>query len=164
MTCGGHQWHLIFSIQSMRYRIFSLPLNCFQGLQTRMNTGFLCMGHLIYRHIYRQKTNALTGAGDALGLCGDYSSTSIINYRGGSGSPSESLHPTFFHSRTSIKQRFLITKRYTSSVFQPMKPKVKGMPAPTTLFLARPMATFMIEFLLLHFTLNSSPRGKQACR
>lgn len=82
----------------------------------------------------------------------------------GSGSPSESLHPTFFHSRTSIKQRFLITKRYTSSVFQPMKPKVKRMPAPTTLFLARPMATFTIEFLLLHFTLNSSPRGKQACR
>jgi len=34
---------------------------------------------LFYRHLYRQKTPAFAGVGDALGLRGDYSSASIIN-------------------------------------------------------------------------------------
>jgi hypothetical protein len=97
-----------------------------------MNTGFLCMGHLIYRHIYRQKTNALTGAGDAVGLCGDYSSTSIINYRQELEVHQSHCVLRFSSQGTSIKQRFLMTKRYTSRVFQTMKSKVNGTPAPTT--------------------------------
>ncbi|WP_239190348.1 hypothetical protein [Candidatus Nitrotoga sp. HW29] len=62
-----------------------------------MNTGFLCMGHLIYRHIYRQKTNALTGAGDALGLRGGYSSASIVNYR---------TEPKTIQSRSALHSPF----------------------------------------------------------
>jgi len=36
---------------------------------------------IIYRHFYRQKTNAFAGAGDGLGLRGGYSSPSIVNER-----------------------------------------------------------------------------------
>ena len=35
---------------------------------------------VLYRHLYRQKTSALPGAGDALGLRGGYSSPSIVNH------------------------------------------------------------------------------------
>jgi hypothetical protein len=41
---------------------------------------FMVTRILFYRHLYRQKTSAFAGAGDALGLRGDYSSLSIINY------------------------------------------------------------------------------------
>lgn len=116
----------------------------------------------LYRHIYRQKTSALTGAGDAFGLRGDYSSTSIINYRRELEAPSKPLHPTFFPSRK--KQRLIITKRHISSVFQPMKSKVKARQRQQVSSLVQLMVTFAFEFSLLHFTLNSSPRGRQACR
>jgi hypothetical protein len=36
---------------------------------------------LFYRRLYRQKTTAFAGAGDALGLRGGYSTASIVNYR-----------------------------------------------------------------------------------
>ena len=36
-------------------------------------------GIKFYRHFYRQKTIAFTGAGDGLDLRGGYSSASIIN-------------------------------------------------------------------------------------
>jgi hypothetical protein len=36
---------------------------------------------ILYRHFYRLKTSAFAGAGDGLGLTGDYPSPSIVNYR-----------------------------------------------------------------------------------
>ncbi|MHB0985127.1 MAG: hypothetical protein ACYC05_05985 [Sulfuricella sp.] len=39
------------------------------------------MAIALYRHFYRQKTNAFAGADDVLGLTGGYSSASIVNYR-----------------------------------------------------------------------------------
>lgn len=70
----------------------------------------------------------------------------------------------FSHQGTSIKQRLIITKRHISSVFQPMKSKVKARQRQQVSSLVQLMATFAFEFSLLHFTLNSSPRGRQACR
>ena len=44
-----------------------------------MDAGLLNSDMVIYRHLYRQKRSAFTGAGDALGLRGGYSSPSIVN-------------------------------------------------------------------------------------
>lgn len=43
--------------------------------------SFLVIIIQFYRRLYRQKTTAFAGAGDALGLRGGYSSASIVNYR-----------------------------------------------------------------------------------
>jgi hypothetical protein len=71
-----------------------------------------------YRHLYRQKPSAFIGAGDALGLRGDYFSTSIINYRRELEARRSHCILRFFLQGTSIKQRLLVTKRYIASVFR----------------------------------------------
>ncbi|MDO8440545.1 MAG: hypothetical protein Q7S97_04975 [Polaromonas sp.] len=66
--------------------------------------ALLVMFILFYRHLYRQKPTAFAGAGDALGLRGGYSSTSIVNYRrepaSGRSDPRSTHSPTVI---TSIK-------------------------------------------------------------
>lgn len=51
------------------------------------------LGIGFYRHFYRQKTTALPGAGDAVGLRGGYSSASIINCRMELESPFKATQP-----------------------------------------------------------------------
>ena len=102
--------------------------------------------------------------GDAHSLRCDYSSTSIVNYRRELEARRSHRILRFPSQGTSIKQRFFITKRHTSSVFQLMKPRSTARPRQQLSSLVQPMATFTTEFLLLHFTLNSSPWGRQACR
>ena len=59
--------------------------------------ALLVMLILFYRHLYRQKTSALTGAGDAPGLRGGYSSASIVNYR---------TEPKTIQSRSALHSPF----------------------------------------------------------
>ena len=47
----------------------------------------LSLSIVLYRHLYRQKTSSLPGAGDALGLRGGYSSPSIVNHHQESREP-----------------------------------------------------------------------------
>lgn len=46
-----------------------------------MDACFKGRGIVLYRHFYRRKTSAFTGAGDGLGLRGGNSSASIVKYR-----------------------------------------------------------------------------------
>lgn len=60
---------------------------------------------IFYRHLYRQEMSALPGAGDALGLRGDYSCASIINDRQEPKHGSKAIRPAFLRRQSTTINR-----------------------------------------------------------
>jgi hypothetical protein len=108
-----------------------------------MNAVFIVNAHSVLPSFIPSKNKCF----DWRGRCTRFARRLLfdINHQLSTGaeSPSKPLRPTFPPQGTSIKQRFLITKRYTSSEFQPLKSKAKGTPAPTTHFFGAAYGDFL---------------------
>ena len=129
-----------------------------------MDTGFLSCYHLTLPSYLPSKNKRF----DWRGRCTRFALRLLfhINHQlsTGAGSPSKPLHPTFFLSRNKYKatishyQTLYIERIPTHEI------QCQRHACANNSLLGAAMATFAIEFLLLHFTLNSSPRGRQTCR
>ena len=129
-----------------------------------MDTGFLCMAHLILPSYLPSKNKRF----DWRGRCTRFVRRLLfdINHQlsTGAGSPSKPLRPTFSLSRNKYKAT--ISHDQTLYIESVPNHEIQGQrhACANNSLLVRPMATFAIEFLSLHFTLNSFPVGRQACR